>query len=144
MHIGQISLFSLFSLNLPHFINIRPHSCRFINSLSDLWSECWQASKRVAINMDTTCFVCSENFYFWSLDGLDLLNISWSIVSLCVYQLGIWIFHGDFIISCLWEIWKTWTWHFIMSIYMLHLCALHLFCILCNFHGNGFVYIYHD
>ena len=57
--------------------------------------------------MDTTWSVCLENVYYCLLYGMDLLNISWSFVTMCVYHDGSGILHGDFIITCLWKYLKT-------------------------------------
>ena len=94
-------LFSLYFSIQAHFINIRPNSCRFIKS--DL--NAVQAKGQSAW-IPRVLYVWKISI-FGLLDGLDLLNISWSIVTMCAYCAGNGIFNGDFIITCLWIFFKT-------------------------------------
>ena len=93
--------FSLYFAILAHFINIRPNSCHFIKS--DLNA----VQARGRSKWTPRILYVWKMSIFGLLDGLDLLNISWSIVTMCAYCARNGIFNEDFIITYLWIFFKT-------------------------------------
>ena len=118
------------------------HSGSFYTYLFDCFikSLIWYQFKWGGRGCQSTWTPCA--LYVWKMSifgllyGLDLFSISWSFVTMCAYHVSSGIFYGDFIITCLWKYLKNWTWHFMMSTYMLR-----LLWILCNFSWKWLVYV---
>ena len=89
----------------------------------NLWSDTSLSKEEMEGGCSSTWTPCA--LYVWKisifglLNGLDLLNISWSFVTMCAYHVSSGKFHGDLVITCLWKYLKCSTWCFIMSTYMI-------------------------
>ena len=112
------------------------HSGSFHTYLFDCFikSLIWYQLKWGGRGCQSTWTPCA--LYVWKISifgllyGLDLLNISWSFVTMCAYHVGSGKFHGDLVITCLWKYLKCSTWCFIMSTYIL-CCGYYV-----TFHGR--------